>query len=130
MATTYATIAEADAYHADRGLVFWADATAEEKGAALLKATDYLEGLAWIDGAPSLDEEVDAKVVKACCYMAGEILAGAEPLAAQDRQLSSMKVGSIEMAWEQGSNAAPQYPALRSILRGLLWSDSVKRLVW
>ena len=130
MATTYATVAEADAYHTDRGLAFWAYATSEEKGVALLKATDYLEGLAWIGGTPSLDEEIDAKVVKACCYMAGEFIGGADPLAAQDRALSSMKVGSIEMAWEQGSNPAPQYPALKSILRGLIMSDSVRRLVW
>lgn len=130
MATTYATIAEADAYHADRGLAFWTDATTEEKGAALLKATDYLEGLAWIDGAPSLDEEIDAKVVKACCYMAGEFIGGADPLAAQDRALSSMSVGSVSMTWETGASQSPQYPALRSILRGLLWSDSVRRLVW
>ena len=130
MATTYATIADADTYHADRGLEFWADATDEERGAALLKATDYLEGMAWINGVPSLDEEIDPKVVKACCYMAGEFIGGADPLAAQDRALSSMKVGSVEMAWEQGSNPAPQYPALKSILRGLIWSDNVKRLVW
>ena len=131
MATTYATIADADTYHADRGLAFWADATAEEKGAALLKATDYLEGLSWASGVvPSLDGEIDPQIVKACCYMAGEFIGGADPLAAQDRSLSSMKVGSVEMAWEQGSNPAPQYPALKSILRGLLMSDKVVRLVW
>lgn len=130
MATTYATIADADAYHDDRGLAFWADATTEEKGAALLKATDYLEGLAWIDGTPSLDEEIDAKVVKACCYMAGEFLSGADPLAAQDRPLVELSLGSVGMKWGEGSSQSPSYPALRSILRGLLWSDNVKRLVW
>lgn len=130
MATTYATVAEADAYHADRGLAFWADATSEEKGAALLKATDYLEGLAWIDGVPSLDEEIDAKVIKACCYMAGEFVGGADPLAPQDRPLTELSVGSVGMKWGEGSNQAPQYPALKSILRGLIWSDNVKRLVW
>lgn len=129
MATTYATISAADAYHSERGLEFWAAATEGEKNAALLKATDYLEGMAWLNGAPSLDEEIPAAVVKACCYMAGEFLAGADPLAAQDRALSEMTVGAVTLKYASGSSQSPQYPALRSILRGLLTSSSSIRLV-
>ena len=137
-ANTYASAATADAYHADRAFTAWGDATADEKATALIKATDYLNGLSWngrkvalrpmawpradmwLDGYRIEPDEVPDEVVMACCYMAGEFVSGADPLAAQDRALSSMKVGSVEMAWEQGSNAAPQYPALRSILRGLI----------
>lgn len=147
-ANTYASAADANTYHADRGFATWAGASVDEKSTALIKATDYLNGLAWtgrkvamrpmawpridvtIDGYPVGSTDIPDEVVSACCYMAGEFITGADPLAAQDRALSSMKVGSIEMAWEQGSNAAPQYPALKSILRGLLMSDSVRRLVW
>lgn len=147
-ANTYASIADADAYHADRGFAAWDDATDDEKATALIKATDYLNGLAWqgrkvamrpmawpredvtVDGYCISRDEVPDAVVLGCCYMAGEFIGGADPLAAPDRALSSMKVGSVEMAWEQGSNAAPQYPALKSILRGLIGPDNVKRLVW
>lgn len=147
-ANTYASAADADTYHADRGFAAWADATDDEKAVALIRATDYLNGLSWTGRKvamrpmawPRVDVEVDGysvgsddipdEVVNATCYMAGEFIGGADPLAAQDRALSSMKVGSVEMSWEQGSNPAPQYPALKSILRGLLMSDSVRRLVW
>ena len=147
-ANAYASIADADAYHADRSFLLWESATDDEKAAALIKSTDYLNGLPWIgrkvshrvmawprvdvciDGYAFGSDEVPDDVIMACCYMAGEFIGGADPLAAQDRALSSMKVGSVEMAWEQGSNVAPQYPALKSILRGLLMSDSVRRLVW
>ena len=147
-ANTYAAVADADTYHADRGFTAWDDATDDEKATALIRATDYLNGLSWqgrkvamrtmawpridvvVDGYAVDSTVVPDEVVNATCYMAGEFVGGADPLAAQDRALSSMKVGSVEMAWEQGSNPTPQYPALKSILRGLLWADNVTRLVW
>ena len=147
-ANTYASLADANAYWADRASATWADATDDEKAAALIQATDYLNGLSWtgrkvamrtmawprvdvtVDGYAVGSDEVPDEVVNACCYMAGEFIGGADPLAAQDRALSSMKVGSVEMSWEQVSSPAPQYPALKSILRGLLLSDKVVRLVW
>ena len=146
-ANTYAAIATADAYHADRAFAAWDDAADDEKATALIRATDYLNGLPWngrkvalrvmawprvdmwLDGYSIDSTEIPDEVIMATCYMAGEFIGGADPLAAQDRALSSMKVGSVEMAWEQGSNAAPQYPALRSILRGLIGSQNVVRLV-
>jgi len=146
-ANTYAAIATADAYHADRAFTAWDDATDDEKATALIKAADYLNGLAWngrkvalrtmawpradmwMDGYAIATDDVPDEVVMACCYMAGEFIGGADPLAAQDRALSSMKVGPVEMAWEQGASQAPQYPALRSILRGLIGAQNVVRLV-
>ena len=41
-AVSYATVAQADAYHAARGNAAWAAAGAVDKEAALIKATDYL----------------------------------------------------------------------------------------
>lgn len=146
-ANTYASAADADTYHADRAFTAWDDATDDEKATALIKATDYLNGLSWtgrkvtirtmawpridveVDGYAVGSDEVPDAIVNACCYMAGEFVGGADPLAAQDRALSSMKVGSVEMAWEQGSNPTPQYPALKSILRGLIGAQNVVRLV-
>lgn len=146
-ANTYASIADADAYHADRAFTAWEDATDDEKATALIRSTDYLNGLPWIgrkvshrvmawprvdvciDGYAVGSDDVPDDVIMACCYMAGEFIGGADPLAAQDRALSSMKVGSVEMAWEQGSSQATQYPALRSILRGFIGAQGVIRLV-
>jgi hypothetical protein len=146
-ANTYASVLTADAYHADRAFAAWDDATDDEKATALIKATDYLNGLPWngrkvalrvmawprvdmwLDGYAIATDDVPDEVVNACCYMAGEFIGGADPLAPQDRALSSMKVGSVEMAWEQGASQAPQYPALRSILRGLIGAQNVVRLV-
>jgi len=146
-ANTYAAIVTADAYHADRAFDAWSDATDDEKATALIRATDYLNGLSWngrkvaprvmawpridvwLDGYAVTSDEVPDAVVMATCYMAGEFIGGADPLAAQDRALSSMKVGSVEMAWEQGASQAPQYPALRAFLRGLIGAQNVVRLV-
>jgi hypothetical protein len=147
-ANTYASAATADAYHAARAYTAWASATDDAKAVALIRATDYLNGLPWtgrkvalrtmawprvdvcLDGYSVDSTDIPDEVVLACCYMAGEFLGGADPLAPQDRALSSMKVGSVEMAWEQGSSPTPQYPELKGILRGLIWADNIRRVVW
>ena len=43
-ANSYADIADADAFQADRGRQAWLDATDEVKDAALVRATDYIDG--------------------------------------------------------------------------------------
>ena len=146
-ANTYASLADANAYWADRGNATWADATDDEKSSALIQATAYLNGLSWtgskvaprkmawprvdveIDGYMVGSDEIPDAVIDATCYMAGEILGGAEPLAAQDRALSSMTVGSVSMTWDAASPQAPQYPAIRSILRGYIMASNSFRLV-
>ena len=145
-ANTYASIADADAYWADRANATWAAATDDAKAASLIQSTDYLNGLSWtgrkvairamawpridveIDGCVLGSDEIPDEVVHACCYMAGEILGGADPLAAQDRALSSMTVGSVSMTWDASATQAPQYPALRSILRGYIMASNSFRL--
>lgn len=42
-ANSYADVADADAYQADRGRQAWTDADAAVKAAALVRATDYIE---------------------------------------------------------------------------------------
>lgn len=147
-ANTYAAIATADAYHQARGFAAWDAATEDEKASALIRATDYLNGLSWMgtkverrvmawprydvvdgDGWDIASNVVPEAVVNACCYMAGEFVGGADPLAAQDRTMSSMSVGSISMSWDAGASQTPQYPALRWILRGLIMSPNTIQLV-
>ena len=147
-ANTYASADQADTYWSDRGNAAWADATDDEKAAALIQATDYLNGLSWATGTPVGDgmawprtgavspsgglfsmSMVPNAVVQATCYMAGEIIGGATPLAATDRPLTKLKAGAVEMEWDAASSQAPQYPALRSILRGYIMAGNTFRLV-
>lgn len=146
-ANTYASAADADTYHADRGFAAWADATDDEKSSALIQATDYLNGLSWagrkaairtmawpridveVGGYTVGSDEIPEEVVQACCYMAGEIIGGATPLAATDRALTKLTAGSVSMEWGASSSQAPQYPALKSILRGYIMAGSAFRLV-
>jgi len=149
-ANTYAAIATADAYHADRAFDAWDDATDDEKATALIKATEYLNGLPWITGeqvehdgpmawprtgavspnggAYSMSM-VPKVVAMACCYMAGEFINGADPLAAQDRALRAFAAGPVKLDFDTTTSLQPQYPALRSILRGLIGAQNVVRLV-
>ena len=147
-ANTYAALADANAYWADRGNATWADATDDEKAAALIQATDYLNGLSWATGTPVGDDMawprtgavspsgglfsmsmVPNAVVQATCYMAGEIIGGATPLAATDRPLTKLTAGAVSMEWDAASSQAPQYPALKSILRGYIMAGNTFRMV-
>ena len=146
-ANTYASIADANAYWADRANEAWAAATDDEKSSALIQATDYLNGLSWtgrkvairtmawpradveVDGYAVGSDEIPEEVVQACCYMAGEIISGATPLAATDRPLTKLTAGAVSMEWDATSSQAPQYPALKSILRGYIMAGNTFRLV-
>jgi hypothetical protein len=142
-ANTYASAADADAYHADRSFTAWDDATDDEKATALIKATAYLNGLAWLgrkvakrklawpradmtmDGYAIGFDEIPDAVVDACCHMAGEIVGGADPYPVIEREIVEMTVGPIGTRWAPGSNPLPRYPAVESLLRGLIGSRGV-----
>lgn len=146
-ANTYASIADANAYWSGRVNEAWADATDDEKSSALIQATDYLNGLSWtgrkvairtmawprndveVDGYELGSDEIPEEVVQACCYMAGEIIGGATPLASTDRPLTKLTAGAVSMEWDAASSQAPQYPALKSILRGYIMAGNMFRLV-
>jgi len=147
-ANSYASIETADAYHAARSNATWGAASDAEKEVALIKSADYLNGLSWSgrkvaqrimawprvdvvdgDGYSVGSGGVPDQIADACCYMAGEFLAGADPLAAQGRALSEMTVGAVSLKYAAGSSLSPQYPALKAILRGFLLSSSSIRLV-
>ena len=90
-ANSFASLADADAYHAARLTEAWADSLAgDKKEAALIRATDWLNrkvrwegckttrkqrmawprtGVATQDG-PVPSDEVPAEVVEACCELA------------------------------------------------------------
>ena len=147
-ANTYASLADANAYWADRGNATWTDATDDEKSEALIKATAYINGLSWATGTPVGDDMawprsgavapsggcfsmsmVPKAVVNATCYMAGEILAGNDPLAMQDRPALEINAGAVGVKFDPNAPIAPQFPAVRSILRGFLSASNTFKLL-
>lgn len=140
-ANTYASQTTADSWAGMRGITTWAGATADEKAMALVRATDYLNGLKWV--GKKVDDArvfawprvgvagVPAQVVEATCYLATQLNAtGTNPGDAQDRPLSSIQVGPISLDWESGTTDGVTYPALNGILVGLLQSSTVSTLTW
>lgn len=146
-ANTYAALEDADAYWADRGNAAWADATDDEKSSALIQATVYVNGLPWLGRKvasrkmawPRIDVEVDGyvigsdeipeQVVDATCYMAGEILSGTDPLAMQDRPTLEVNAGAVGVKFDPSAPIAPQFPAVKSILRGFLSASNTFKLL-
>ena len=144
----YISVADADAYHLARGGTAWAAATTGAKEAAILEATTWLNGQAWKgrkvasrtmawpradvvdgDGWPIATDTVPEVVGMACCELAGEIVAGSDPLAVQDLAMSEMSVGPISISYEQGAAKAPTFPAVTALLRGLVYGSGTIRLV-
>ena len=144
----YTSVADADAYHLARSNAAWAAATNGVKEAAILEATTWLNGQAWKgrkvasrtmawpradvvdgDGWPVATDTVPEVVGMACAELAGEIVAGSDPLAVQDRAMSEMSVGPISISYEQGAAKAPTFPAVTALLRGLVYSAGTIRMV-
>ncbi|GAF98404.1 unnamed protein product [marine sediment metagenome] len=97
-ANSYADEADADAYQADRGRAAWLEATTEVADAALVRATDYIEGrfglkfigarlgdvqtLSWprkgavyvATGNPFPQDEVPVDIVNACILYADQVI--------------------------------------------------------
>ena len=144
----YVSVADADAYHLARSNSTWAAATTGAKEAAILEATTWLNGQAWKgrkvasrtmawpradvvegDGWTVAIDTVPEVVGMACAELAGEIVAGSDPLAVQDRAMSEMSVGPISISYEQGAAKAPTFPAVTALLRGLVYGAGTIRMV-
>ena len=147
-ANAYVSTADADAYHLARSNAAWAAATTGVKEAAILEATTWLNGQAWKgrkvasrtmawpradvvdgDGWTVAIDTVPEVVGMACAELAGEIVAGSDPLAVQDRAMSEMSVGPISISYEQGAAKAPTFPAVTALLRGLVYGSGTIRMV-
>lgn len=152
-ANSYASVADADAYFADRAVGAWAG-DESVKQAALIKATDYLDArfgarfigekasaeqaLEWPRaGAGFLDSEVPVKLERACFeYAVRALTAELAPDLKVDASGLSLfakkkKVGPIETeyaAQQSGLGSTPMlirpYPAADMLLRGLLYSSN------
>lgn len=138
-ADSYASVADADAYHAARGNAAWTGDDAA-KEAALRKATDYLDrlryagtpasatqSLAWPRDGVVLDEydvatnSVPARVVKAACELALRALKS-ELLPDQGgADVTRETVGPVSVEYAPSpSGGRPRYAAVMDLLRPLL----------
>lgn len=146
-AESYATVAEASTYYADRGDTTWALLTLAQQEQALRRATDYISAkyrwrwhgfrntttqtLCWPRSlAPRSDlarnsyyptDVVPAEVKLACNMLARRAAAG-DLLKDQGRKKTSVTVGPISTTYEAGSPDETRYLAVDAVLRPLLKS--------
>jgi hypothetical protein len=154
-ANSFASVADADAYTADRDIADWADYSTAEKQAALIKATDYLEAtyrnnwrgqrvsaaqsLSWprsgvvVDGFPIPANIVPGAVNRACIELALRAAAGETLLADQGQAVKREKVDVIEVEYADYSDPAQKYPlvsrSLAPYVRGIVDGFAQLRVV-
>ena len=139
-ATSYVSVADADQYHENHGSVDWRDLSEEEKQAALIRATAYIDSYYdWVHGRktdqdqaldwPRLgaydedeyyfdDDEMPQQVIDACCELA--LRAGSEDIVAdQSRPVKTFSAGSVAVEFEEGTSSLNSYPQVTALLRGL-----------
>ena len=142
---SYASVAQADSYYADRGNAEWAALTTTEKQQALIKGTDFLEAtyrsswkgyrvtstqaLSWpraevvADTFPIPANIVPLPVVYACAELALRSTT-AELLADQGQTVKREKVDVLEVEYQDYSDPTERYPAVNRILLPFLLSSS------
>jgi hypothetical protein len=137
-ANSYASVADADAYVADRGIAGWATLSSTVKQQSLIRGTDYLEqtyreawrgfrvtstqALSW----PRSDVVVDTflvaanvvpkAVIRACIEMALRASDGDELISDLGQQVVREKVDVIETQYAPYSSPSVRYPAVNRLL--------------
>jgi hypothetical protein len=137
-ANSLASVSDADAYTADRGIAAWADYSSAEKQAALILATDYLEAayrdawrgervsasqsLSWprrgvvVDGFAVPMDIVPLPVVRACIEMAIRAAAGDTLISDQGQLVKREKIDVIEIEYADYSDPSQRYPQVSKML--------------
>lgn len=149
-AESYASVPEADAYHAAQGNpAAWSGAATPDKESALRQATSYLDGvytgrwrglraheaqaLAWPrceaiddDGFLIAAASVPVKLKNATAELALKVIGGASLFVDEttpgELSAKTLKVGAIEVSktFVGGQGTQPSYPKAKSLLRSLL----------
>lgn len=149
-AESFASVADADTYHAVRGNPAWVALATADKEAALRKATDWLEqqylglwagnrktttqALAWprtdvfMDGVQLSSSAVPIQVVRACCELAARA-SSASLTVDQGAQVKSEQVGHLGVTYADGARQQTKYAAVEDMLRPLLSGASRMSLV-
>lgn len=148
-ANTYADLATCDAWQAVRASEGWPNSEGEteeaeisaKKEAALVLATDYLNGLSWrgkraaggrVMAWPRLDivdpdgyeiaaDTVPLQVVNACCYLAGQVYQGVDlqPVLERGGRIQSEGVSSLSTSYFDDASNRDVFSALADMLAGL-----------
>jgi hypothetical protein len=147
-AESYASVAQADAYHAKRLNTTWASLDAPTKEGLLIKATEYMVGQYrdnWKGQRTSATQALDwprynvqlpdvgfgavdtyvpwnvvpAEVVNACCWLALQANSG-ELAPNLDRTIKQDTVGPITTIYSDGAPERPRYTAVDSMLAAYL----------
>jgi len=143
---SYASVASADSYFADRGEASWAALTTTAKEQALVKATDYLEqtyrqswkgfrvlstqALSWprlevvVDNFPVAANIVPTAVARACMEMAIRASAGEDLIADLGQQVIREKVDVIETTYAEFGSLSARYPAVNRLVLPYLSSST------
>ena len=143
-ANTYAALAEADAWLGARGFASWPQPSVDQeiiarKEAALIRATDYLNGLGWngkkaaegrimawprlealdADGRPIASNAVPPQVKAATCYLAGQIYNGveAQPVLERGGRIASESVGGLSTSFFDDAPGRDVFSALADLAR-------------
>ena len=148
-ANSYAAVADCDGWQGARGSTIWPAPPAEPdndlnlaaKEAALIKATDYLNGLGWngkrapggrvmawprigavdADGYSIDENTIPGAVQAACCYLAGVAYSGTDlqPILERGGRIQSESVGSLSTSYFQDAANRDIYSVLADLLHGL-----------
>jgi hypothetical protein len=147
-AESYASVAQADAYHAKRGTAAWAALDESEKESLLIKSTEYMVGqyrarwkgrrrtatqaLDW----PRYDVELDdvdsclawdivpVEVINACAILALQAKGG-ELAPALKRTVKEKVIGPIKTVYADGAPEAVRYRAVDQLLKPYLCGSSL-----
>lgn len=153
LAESYASVADADAYHSARGNSLWATMTTTEKEQALRRGTDFISGfyrLKWKGARVSLTQALDwprlnveledigfgryvalvpyntvpPQVVQATCEISFRAAAG-ELAPDLQRQVIAETVGPLKTEWAPGSPEYVRFRQIDLILKPLLQSGGL-----
>lgn len=143
---SYASVAAADSYVADRGISGWTALTQTVKEQSLIKATDYLEqtyreawkgyrvkstqALSWpreqveVDTFPVPANSVPTAVAFACIEMALRASTGEDLIADLGQQIIRERVDVIETTYAEFGSQSARYPAVNRLVLPYLMSST------
>lgn len=133
-ANSYADVAEADAYFADREIAAWSAATAQNRSAALIRATDYIDANYIFRSVKAVDEQslenprypldtLSPYLVKATIELALQLLS-IDPFAAVTQRDIVSETTTIEGALTDSKDYSQErvndaFPMITKILRNI-----------
>lgn len=146
-ADSFATVAEADAYHLAHGNTAWVAALTAAKESALVRGSAYVDGafswpglrssstqgLSWPrDDAFDADglelSGVPARVKNAACEAALVELTPGTLSDSREGAITREKVGEVEVEYSQTQPARESWPAIRRCLRGVIGGSGAVRM--